>query len=180
MAGEGWIESGEVDLINPAIFNGAVYEGGDGPGYYSAEINVKGRIIYGYTWNVRNLNEGPGYYRLTFSFDDQLTGAPTGLNTFFRDGLTQIALPLEEETETITTLEESDEGGSSPDGGGNAVLDFVNNLSYIDVRILERESGGIGGGNSGQNDSLSETIPDFGAIASETTGFAPPVESSSV
>ncbi len=175
--GEGWIESGADDLINPAIFNGAVYEGGDGPGYYSAEINVKGRIIYGYTWNVRELNEGPGYYRLTFSFDDELTGAPTGLNTFF-DDLTQIALPLEEETETLTTLEESDDGGSSPDGGGNAVLDVVNNLTYIDIRILEREGGGMGGGNGSQSDSLSETITDFGAIASEMTGLATSTESS--
>ncbi|EAZ93019.1 hypothetical protein CY0110_03084 [Crocosphaera chwakensis CCY0110] len=174
VAGEGWTG----DVINDPIFNGAVYEGGDGPGYYSAEINVKGRIIYGYTWNVRQLNEGPGYYRLTFSFDDELTGAPTALNTFFRDGLTNIALPLEEETETVTPLEESDDGGSSPDGGGIAMLDFEHNLTYIDIRILEREGGGMGGGNGSQSDSLSETITDFGAIASEMTGLATSPESS--
>ena len=50
---EGWTGN----LINPPIFNGYVHEGGDGPGYYSAEINVTGRIIYGYTWNVRKLND---------------------------------------------------------------------------------------------------------------------------
>ncbi len=47
-------------------FNKRVYEEGDGPGYYNAEINVKGRIIYGYTWNVRQLNEGAGDYRHHF------------------------------------------------------------------------------------------------------------------
>ncbi len=44
--GEGWTG----DDVNEPIFNKAVYEAGDGPGYYNAEINVKGKIIYGYTW----------------------------------------------------------------------------------------------------------------------------------
>ena len=68
----------EDQLINPHIFNGSVHEGGDGPGYYSAEINVKGRIIFGYTWNVRQLNDeivnggkAAGDYRITFSLDEE-------------------------------------------------------------------------------------------------------------
>ena len=140
---EGWTEPEgyEYDLINPHIFNGSVHEGGDGPGYYSAEINVKGRIIYGYTWNVRTLNDvtpvppsmiptPAGDYRITCSFDDNVVGVP--LNTFFTP-LTQIVVPLEEE---VTAEDSGDEVG------GTAVLDYVNNLTYIDVRILERGGGG--------------------------------------
>ena len=137
--GVGWTEDDATttDLINSPIFNKAVYEGGDGPGYYSAEINVKGRIIYGYTWNVRQLNEGPGDYRLTFSFDQSC--GTVALNTFFVDGVTQILLPLETE-EVAASAEPVDAGG------GTAVLDFDNNLTYMDVRILDRGGGGGGGG----------------------------------
>lgn len=146
--GEGWTEPSEdpenpgqpypFDLINPHIFNGSVHEGGDGPGYYSAEINVKGRIIYGYTWNVRQLNEGAGDYRITFSFD--ASDGSNSLNTFFEYGTTQILVPLEEEL-LVAAAEE----GEEPGGGAVGVLDFDNNLTYMDVRILERGGGGGGG-----------------------------------
>jgi hypothetical protein len=145
VAGEGWTEpDGEsVDLIDPPIFNKPAWETGDGPGYYSAEINVKGRIIYGYTWNVRQLNDGAGDYRLTFSFDNECGGVT--LNTGFEEGYTQILLPLEE---VIVNAEETG-------GGGVAVLDYENNLTFIDVRILNRGGGGKdrpdspGGGGGG-------------------------------
>lgn len=166
---EGWIEpeyypvtdeSDPVpftdDLINPHIFNGSVHEGGDGPGYYSAEINVKGRIIYGYTWNVRQLNDDEpvegsviptpaGVYRITFSFDETCGGAT--LNTSFEEGITNILVPLEEEVTTEVIKAEAEDSGDT--GGGTAVLDFENNLTYIDVTILERGGGGGGGGNKG-------------------------------
>ena len=159
---DGWTGAG---LVGAPIFNLPVYEGGDGPGYYSAEINVKGRVIYGYTWNVRKLNEGAGDYRITFSFDD-VCGTVL-LNTYFAEGVTEIMVPIEEEilqppiTESpdIFTLSglgdleilsrktkpvvSSEEGSDT--GGGTAVLDFANNLTYIDVRILERGGGGGGG-----------------------------------
>ena len=152
--GEGWTEPVEDpmnpgqpypdDLINDHLFNGSVHEGGDGPGYYSAEINVKGKIIFGYTWNVRNLNEGAGNYRITFSLDAVCGTA--ALNTFFVDGLTTILEPAEEEESEITTsgVSADDEGGDT--GGGTGVLDFINNLTYMDIAILERSGGGGGGG----------------------------------
>jgi len=137
--------------INAPIFNTAVYEAGDGPGYYSAEINVKGRIIYGYTWNVRKLNDmtalpgepptAAGDYRLTFSFDEVCGASDTQLNTAFEEGVTQLLLPVEETDEEVVVTGESDTGGTTP------VLDTINNLTYIDVRILERGGGGGGGGN---------------------------------
>lgn len=155
--GEGWTEPVEDpmnpgqpypdDLINDHLFNGSVHEGGDGPGYYSAEINVKGKIIFGYTWNVRNLNEGAGHYRITFSLDAVCGTAP--LNTYFVDGLTTILEPAEEEESEITTsgVSADDEGGDT--GGGTGVLDFINNLTYMDIAILERSGGGGGGGGKG-------------------------------
>ncbi len=153
--GEGWAEPEgyEDDLINPHLFNGSVHEGGDGPGYYSAEINVKGRIIYGYTWSVRKLNEGAGDYRITFSFDQECGTA--SLNTFFVEGTTRIMVPLEEEIieAAAAEAEEGDEGGAVGvlvpaefDELGNLV---GGNLTYMDVRILERGGGGGGGGGGG-------------------------------
>jgi len=136
------------DLINPHIFNGSVHEGGDGPGYYSAEINVKGRIIYGYTWNVRQLHDptldvsGAGDYRVTFSFDQggEDGSCPVALNTLFVDGTTDILVPLEEVTAAI-----AEEEGEEPGGGAVGVLNTDLNLTYMDIRILERGGGGGGG-----------------------------------
>ena len=148
-----------TDLVHPPIFNKTVSEAGDGPGYYSAEINVKGKVIYGYTWNVRKLNDftvnrdlggvAAGDYRVTFSFDDTCGSETVLLNAFFEEPIeggdpgTQILLPLEEEV-TVSATEESDEGG-----GASAVLDYTNNLTYIDVRILQRTGGGGSSGNGG-------------------------------
>ncbi|BCS95671.1 hypothetical protein DSLASN_13030 [Desulfoluna limicola] len=149
--GDGWTkpEGSETELINAPILNMAVHEAEDGPGYYNAEINVKGKIIYGYTWNVRKLNdktvnggEAAGVYRITFSFDGTCGGA--SLNTFFEEGTTEILVPLEEELDAALAAETDGTGG-----GGVPVIDFTNNLTYIDVRILERETGGSGGGDNG-------------------------------
>lgn len=42
------------------------------------------------------------------------------------------------------TQEEVTAKSEESEGGGTAVLDFVNNLTYIDVNILERTGGGGG------------------------------------
>lgn len=116
----GWTEpAGEPDdLINPAIYCQAVWEGGHGPGYYSAETNVKGRVIYGYTWKVRSLNDGAGDYRITFALDDTC-GGNVLLNTRF--DAAQIVPPADEE---------------EPPAGGVPVIDYEENLTYIDITIL--------------------------------------------
>ena len=44
-------------------------------------MNIQGKVIYGYTWDVKKLNEGAGIYRLSFSFE-------TGANTIFDSSTT--------------------------------------------------------------------------------------------
>jgi len=136
--GVGWTG----DDINPPIFNMAVYQAGDGPGYYNAEINVKGKVIYGYTWKVRTLNEGEGYYRLTFSFDTDGPGAAE-LNTFIDDNTT-IIVP-DEETEPGEVTVAAAGGGT----GGIAVKDVPNQITYMDILITGKTKGG--GGNNGKD-----------------------------
>lgn len=133
VAGSGWTEpeGSMVDLVKEPLFNKPVWEGGDGPGYYAAEINVKGRIIYGYTWNLKTLNDGPGDYRVTFSLDP--TGVcPSTLNTFFAEGVTSIIVPVEEEV----TVEAEPVGG-----GAVGVVRYAENLTFMDVHIIARTGG---------------------------------------
>ena len=168
MPGEGWTEpEGYLDnLINPHIFNGSVHEGGDGPGYYSAEINVKGRVIYGYTWNVRQVNDltpiagstaptAAGDYRVTFSLDE-VCGTAT-LATYFINGTTQIVVPIEtEEVSVAATEAEEDEGGGTavlvPAVFDESGILTGGNLTYIDVRILARSGGGSRPNGPGADD----------------------------
>ena len=126
--GIGWTEaaSEEVDIINESIFNMAVSEAGDGPGFYNAEINVKGKIIYGYTWDVNTMNQGDGHYRLTYSFDE----GTEGIGTVSFDESTEIILPIEEEEKVIETKE-------APSDGGIAIMDSSYNITYMDVLIGE-------------------------------------------
>ena len=123
--------------VAATIFNGGVWGAADGPGFYSAEINVQGKLIYGYNWYVSDIENAPGDYRLTFSLDN--TDASPPLNTYFTDATT-IVLPAEEVV-TVTAEEGSDSG--EPDlGGGVAVVAPEYNLTYIDVRILPKSGGG--------------------------------------
>jgi len=98
---------------------------------YSAEVNIKGKVINGCSWNVRTdgYDPGEGYYRITMSFDNETT------KTNFRDA------------QIMVTTEASSEGGEEP-AGGVAAVDVVNNLTYIDV-LIESGKGSGGGGGQG-------------------------------
>jgi uncharacterized membrane protein YgcG len=143
--GEGWSNVGGENLVNETpIYNVAAYQPGDGPDYYAAEVNVKGKVIFGYTWDVRKLNErvvnggeAAGYYRVTFSLDD-FTDTP------LRTTLKEAGIFYASEETTYVALEEE---GSA--GGGTAIVDAFNNLTYIDVLIKDRSSGGGGKGGGG-------------------------------
>lgn len=114
------------------VFNQAIYQASDGPTYFNAEVNVKGKIIYGYNWNVRTTGSGTGLYRITFSFDGP--DESRTLNTFF-DSETAIIVPAEEV-----------EVSEAPGGGGVAYLDDVYDITYIDVNITSNRGGGGKGG----------------------------------
>ncbi len=136
-----------TDAICDPVFNGAVWEaygGVDGPtGGYSAEINVKGKVIYGYNLDMRNVllsdptEPRDGWYRLTFSFDNNPAVTGYTLNTFFTEATEIYVTPGEE----ITTLAEPT--------GYQAVIVPALNLSYIDIYIQARSGGGGGGGKGG-------------------------------
>lgn len=127
-----WQDATAADLINEtAVFNGALAPEGPSGGY-GAEINIQGKVVFGYTWDVRTLNQGAADYRITFSLADGNCAAV--LNTFIVPA-TQIVVP---EEEIVIAAEGS--------GGGSAVVDGANNLSYIDIRITSKSTGG-GGGN---------------------------------
>jgi len=95
---------------------------------FSAEVNVKGKVIHGNSWNVNDAVTGEGLYRITMSF-----GPST--NTIF-----------DQSTQIMVSTEESSEGGTEPQGGV-AVVDVPNNLTYIDVLIEKSKGSGGGGGN---------------------------------
>jgi hypothetical protein len=120
--------------IEPPDFNRGVWEAGEGPGDYSAEINVRGRLIYGYNWRVAELHpvDTAGDYRLTFSVDG-LGPDPTGAHC-------DVALNTDLTAATILP-------GGGEGGGAVPVIDTLNNVTYIDVRILPGD--GTGGGGSG-------------------------------
>lgn len=139
----GWTEINATDnLVNTPILNNAIYEAGDGPSSFSAEINVKGKIIYGFTWDLKSMNEGSGYYRITFSFD----AGSGGFGTAVFDETTQIIVPEEEPTEPEEPIVISSEDTG---GGGTGIIDPSNNLTYMDVHIVEKN-----GGNKPNNSSV--------------------------
>ncbi len=100
---------------------------------YGSEVNVKGRIMYGFTWDVRSLNDtagdtAAGVYRVTFSLDGT---AGIDRQVCFEPNDTHIMVPAEEEVTGEVTLSEA------PGGGGTAVLDYGNDITWIDVNITE-------------------------------------------
>ena len=74
------IEKLDAQGGNPVllVYDSPVYEKYfvDGPlDAYSAEVNMGGKCIYGFNWNVRDVEatEKSGWYRLTFSLDPTAT-----------------------------------------------------------------------------------------------------------
>ncbi len=110
--------------VGPTIFNKAVWESTDGPGGYSAEINIPGKVIYGYVWNVRNANDGAGLYRITYSLDG--VNCPLAINTAF------------DSTRIMTAVETTTAVTAGEPVANLEVMDWANDLTYVDVPILSR------------------------------------------
>ncbi|HEX5818118.1 MAG TPA: hypothetical protein VFY20_04525, partial [Gemmatimonadales bacterium] len=60
--------------------------GNDGPGFYGAEVNVSGKVMYGYNWMLNRTlptscagQDKAGWWRLTFWVDDARTGSASGI-----------------------------------------------------------------------------------------------------
>jgi hypothetical protein len=72
------------------FFDKAVWEGFgvDGPGGYAGEINVAGKLTYGYVWSMRDVTtiQPEGWWRLTFSLDP--TFQTSGVNNTIIDACT--------------------------------------------------------------------------------------------
>ncbi len=103
-------------VIGTPIFNKATYEKtADGPGSYGAELNVQGKVVYGYVWQTSGLTAGE--YRLTFSLDQP---------TAFTPGVTL------EGAQVLTTTE----------GSNQAVVQDADDLTYIDVGLTGKAGGG--------------------------------------
>ncbi len=119
------------DIGNP-LFTSAVYENeGDGPGGYSAEVNVPGKVIYGYNWDTRKVGDGAGDYRITFRLDPYEPEVPAKAQF---DELTVIRVPVETEDSVSVAAE--------PVAGGTPLIVPDFNLTYIDVRLTGTSGGG--------------------------------------
>ena len=114
-------------------FNGGCWDGVDGPGGYSAEINLPGKVIYGFNWDVLAISGGiAGTYRITFSLDAKHgTG---NLQTDF-DAATQIKLSETQEETAVLLAKAAGGGGGRPPAGGKAIIDPDKNITWIDVKI---------------------------------------------
>lgn len=138
-----WIGNGVAD----PVFNGAVHEKTtDGPGSYGAEINVSGKVIFGFNWQTDGLFNGE--YRITFSLDGPIgtfPGTGTSLaNATIRSSLPEVAGDDLSIRSSLMAGHGSGGGGhgggggsgGGGEGGGNiAVLVPDMNLSYIDVGL---------------------------------------------
>lgn len=119
--------------VTPTLpFESAVYQsfGADGPGAYSAEVNVSGNLIYGFNWMLGQWNipdsEKLGWWRITFKI------LPTV--NYNLDGAVQVV----NRNVYLGSLDPADtvSGVLFPPVLRN------NSESYIDIEIVPNKSGG--------------------------------------
>lgn len=113
---------------------------------FSAEINVKGRVIYGYNWMLKREAMPPGiakdgWWRLTY-YNACSTASPLDFTT-----TTEMFDP------TAPLPDEGDEDGGSSTlpttYPREPVINDTLDLVYIDIYLQARTGGGGGGGGSG-------------------------------
>ena len=128
------------------VFNGAVHEGlgSDGHGYYSSEVNVAGKLIYGFNFRVRDVEMCPevhryGWWRITFQLDD----------LGFVDGL-----PVER----MVDLVGMEAGDDEEELTYAPQFDAATNSTWLDIYVESGRGGGgggCGGGGGGGGDDHS-------------------------
>ena len=106
--------------VTHTYFNKAVYEGFgiDGPGKYAAEINVGGRVIFGYVWMMKDVTmptnvPKDGWWRITFSVDN-LSGV-----TFTTLGVDDATIATVTPTATVAEIFVKTRRGGGGGGGGD-------------------------------------------------------------
>jgi hypothetical protein len=112
------------------VFNGAIYEtiGVEGPGSFGAEVNVGGRLVFGYNLLIQQLSfpsdiHKYGWYRITFQLDN--AGDVGGVQLNRNVELTRLAAS----------------------SGGTYVpqIDPAANKTWIDINVRSASGGGGGG-----------------------------------
>jgi hypothetical protein len=118
---------------------------------FTAEINVKGRLIFGHNWRLKSQTMAPGvekggWWRLTYFSSSAVSPIYYTAQTLLFDpiaGESEEAVPLTPEQVA------EDDGGASANYPRTAVVDPTNSLVYIDVYIRSTTTGGGGGGGGG-------------------------------
>lgn len=125
-----------VGVLEPPLHDYKIADnfGVDGPGGYSAEVNVAGKLIYGFNWMLRQDPLPPdgvkeGWHRIVFSLEEQ---AAIGDQTVPCNTVLGALNPGDVEGDNILFPPEIDENGW---------------YSYIDVYIFPNRKGGKGKGN---------------------------------
>jgi len=136
-----WSEDGEYGGVwkgsgfAEPVFNRGVWDSEPGDsGGYSAEINIGGKVIYGFNWDTRILADGLGTYRITFALVDGDLPSKPALNTMM-DETTKIFLEVEEDISLASTGSDS---GEPDQGGASAFILGKYNLTYIDVTLTDK------------------------------------------
>lgn len=109
----------------PAVVDRAVADafGLDGPGYYRAEINVAGKVVYGYNWYLRqtDIPDKKGWYLISFSLETATVGGVTVSPGVTLTGVNDAEAELTSPTETRVWIQVTDsrsKGGRGGSGGG--------------------------------------------------------------
>ncbi|MEZ4416514.1 MAG: Ig-like domain-containing protein [Gemmatimonadota bacterium] len=134
------------------VFNGSIADGlgQDGPGFYSAEVNVAGKIVYGYNFFLRNVNlpgnlAKDGWWRITFVLDSQ-ANLGTGYMVTGNTAITSVV-----------------------DEGNTALLyppafDAQGNKTWLDVYVSASSGGGGGGGGQHGPPAKVNVTPASGSV----------------
>jgi hypothetical protein len=168
---------GDTETTAACGFNGAIWEafGQDGPGFYAAEINVSGNLIYGFNWNLNKCDatryKPEGTWRLTFMLDSTATlpdGTTVEPNVLFA-GLDPADITVDAAERAPYATPVLQNGSTSymdiqivaPKGGGRAgssgrtETEFGNNLA---VPAVFAEGYGLTGEFTGTNNGLRGTM----------------------
>jgi len=115
---------------------------------YTVELNVGGKYVYGYNWQLRRdekdgLEDKSGWWRLTFYTPDDPSSVVFSNSTITAAPPIPAAGPLP----SIAAVIAAEEGDTGP--LYKPVVKSTPNLTYLDICIAEQTGGGGSGGGGG-------------------------------